>query len=384
MSVNYLQYIRSVRQNDTAFCDVRFLVSGADSKVRQIVFRNIVASAYDRGKTLFIVDNTRSGNAVQTEFDRYRVVNVLDGEVNLCKDLLEVSSLQNISRLRSLLTDLGFDDTRIMKIVTYLNFVRETQRRFGDFTVPTMDVLEQYGSVMLVERKLKQLVKTGGLSEENYRYLMGRYSEISGAAADFETFLVLLSPFLGNAQPAPSTAVHLPFGEFSSDKPMQKMLSELLISYIKQNVGTAAVLILDDGNGKDREFIPYILKNISVHSEVHMLSKDAFTLEEADRNVLMNTFPIRIYTRHDNMTSCGCIENLCGRIDVVQHSSSVAVDKRFRANSAWDMLFGTNRTETSVANAPTKEYRYRKEMINTMYDGTGIIDYAGDKVLFSF
>ena len=98
----------------------------------------------------------------------------------------------------------------------------------------------------------------------------------------------------------------------------------------------------------------------------------------------MNSFPARIYTRHDNMISCGKIESICGQIDVVKYSSTVTVDRRFKANTAWDMLLGTNRTKTSVANAPTKEYRFRKEIINTMYEGTGIIDYAGNKVLLSF
>ena len=384
MAVNYLQYIGSVQQGGVTFPNVRFLVSGVDSRARQIVGQNIVSSAYDRGKILFVVDNTQSYNAMQTGFGRYQVVNALNGEVSLCNDLLNVNSLKSISRLRSLLSDLGFDGTRAMKIVTYLNFVKETQRRLGDSTALTIDILEQYGSMMLVEWKLKQLVETGSLSEENYRYLMGRYSEVSGAAADFETFLILLSPFLGNTQPTPGMAVHLPVGEFASDKPMQEMLSKLLISYIKQNVSNATVLVLDDGNGEDRKFIIDILKNIPVNSEVHMLSNDAFTLGEADRSILMNVFPVRIYTRHENMTSCGRIECLCGQIDVVKHSSTVTIDKRFRANSAWDMLLGTNRTETSIANAPTKEYRFRKEIINTMYDGTGIIDYAGNKVMFSF
>ena len=384
MAVNYLQYIGSVQQGGVTFPNVRFLVSGVDSRVRQIVGQNIVASAYERGKTMFIVDNTQSYNAMQTGFGQYQVVNALNGEVSLCNDLLNVNSLKSISRLRSLLSDLGFDGTRAMKIVTYLNFVKETQHRLGDSTALTIDILEQYGSTMLVEWKLKQLVEKGSLSDENYRYLMGRYSEVSGAAADFETFLVLLSPFLGNTQPAPGMAVYLPVGEFASDKPMQEMLSKLLISYIKQNVSNATVLILDDGNGEDRKFIIDILKNIPISSEVHMLSNDAFTLGEADRSILMNVFPVRIYTRHENMTSCGRIECLCGQIDVVKHSSTVTIDKGFRANSAWAMLLGTNRTETSIANAPTKEYRFRKEIINTMYDGTGIIDYAGNKVMFSF
>lgn len=384
MAVNYLQYIGSVQQGGSVFPGIRFLVSGVDAKVRQIVGQNIVTSAYDRGLTLFIVDNTQSNYALQTSFGRYNIVNALNGEVRLFNDLLNVNSLKGISRLRSLLADLGFDGTRAMKIVTYLNFVKETQRRLGDSTVLTIDILEQYGSMMLVEWKLKQLVELGDLSEENYRYLMGRYSEVSGAAADFETFLVLLSPFMGDTQPTPNMAVHLPVGEFTSDKPMQEMLSKLLISYIKQNAYNSAILILDDGNGEDRRFIIDILKNIPVNAEIHMLSNDAFTFGEADRSILMNTFPVRIYTRHDNMTSCGKIESLCGQIDVVKHSSTITIDKRFKANSAWDMLLGTNRTETSIANAPTKEYRFRKEMINTMYDGTGIIDYAGNKVMFSF
>lgn len=384
MAVNYLQYIGSVQQGGTMFPNVRFLVSGVDARVRQIVGQNIVASAYDRDMTLFIVDNTQSNNAMQAGVGCYRVVNALNGEVGLCNDLLNVNSLQSISRLRSLLADLGFDGARSMKIVTYLNFVKETQRRLGESTALTTDILEQYGSMMLVEYKLKQLIEIGSLSEENYRYLMGRYSEVSGAAADFETFLILLAPFMGEMKPSSNMAVHLPIGEFASDKPMQEMLCKLLVSYIKQHTSNSVILILDDGNGEDRKFIIEILKNIPVNTEVHMLSNDAFTFGEADRSVIMNTFPVRIYTRHDNMTSCSRIESLCGQIDVVKHSSSVSIDRRWKSNSAWDILLGNNRTETAIANAPTKEYRFRKEVINTMYDGTSIIDYAGNKVLFSF
>jgi len=68
--------------------NVRFLVSGVDSKVRQIVGQNIVSSAYDRGKTMFVVDNTQSYNTMQTGFGRYQVVNALNGEVSLCNDWL--------------------------------------------------------------------------------------------------------------------------------------------------------------------------------------------------------------------------------------------------------------------------------------------------------
>lgn len=386
MAVNYLQYIESVQPNGThiPFPFLRFLVSGADADVHQIVGQNIISSAYGRGKTLFVVDNTQSNSDIHADFGRYHVINALNGDVSLCNDLLKVNTLKGISRLRSLLADLGFDGTRAMKIVAYINFVEETERHLGNTSDLTVDILEQYGSVTLVGWKLKQLVEKNILSKENYDYLQDRYSEVSSAAADFETFLVLLSPFLGNRKPLPDMAIHLPFGEFASDKPMQEMLSKLLISYIKQNSQQSAILILDDGNDEDRKFLIDILKNIPVNTEVHMLSIDAFTLGEADRSVLMNTFPVRIYTRHGNMTSCSKIESLCGQIDIVKHSSTVTVDKRLKANSAWDLLLGTNRTETSISNAPIKEYRFRKERINSLCSYTGIIDYAGNQVLFSF
>ena len=115
-----------------------------------------------------------------------------------------------------------------------------------------------------------------------------------------------------------------------------------------------------------------------------MISNDAFSLGEVDLGVLMNTFPVRIYTRHEDMASCGKIEKQCGQIDVVKRSSTVTVDKRIAANSAWDLLLGTNRTETEIRNAPVKEYRFRKETIQSLSGRTGIIDCGGNQVLFSF
>lgn len=382
MAMDYLQYI--AQQEGVTHPIKRYLVSGVDTRVRETIGHNIISSAYSRGMTLFIVNNIQNNVYALGGFGRYRLVNVLNGEVSLCEDLLNVNSLVGISRLRSLLSDLGFDCIRSMKIVTYLNFIKETESRLGNSATLTVDTLEQYGGVMLVERKLRQLVEIGKLSEDNFLYLMGRYTEVSAAAADFEAFLVLLVPFLGNIEPQPDMAVLLPVGEFSSDKPMQEMICKLLVSYVKKNADRSIILILDDGKGEDRKFIIDILKNIPVHAEAHMFSIDAFTLDEADQSILMNSFPVRIYTRHDNMLSCERIERHCGQIDVVKRSSSVSIDRRLKAYSAWDMLLGTNRTETTISNAPIKEYRFRKEMINSLYEGTGIIDCGGNKVLFSF
>ena len=107
-------------------------------------------------------------------------------------------------------------------------------------------------------------------------------------------------------------------------------------------------------------------------------------MQDKDLQILLNEFPVRIYTRHDNMNSCIKVESLCGQIDVVKNSSTVTVDKRLFAYSPWDHLFGTNRTETTIANAPIKQSKYQRELIQSMSPGTCIIDSAGEKSLFTF
>ena len=80
----------------------------------------------------------------------------------------------------------------------------------------------------LVEEKLRQLERKGALSAENVDYLMGRYSEISREAAEFETFLIMLEPFLEGKIPDLHTIIHLPFGSFDADAGMQKLISRLI------------------------------------------------------------------------------------------------------------------------------------------------------------
>lgn len=380
MTVNYLQYIEKFRPGgDLA---ARFLVSGTDPRVRQVVGENIVASAWSRGLPLFLVDNTQTGADLSAGLGRYRVLNALGGEVSLCSDILEVSTLKGISRLRALLADLGFDGTRAMKVVAYLNFARETERRLGNPGPLTVEVLEQYGGTMLVQWKISQLAESGVLDEANCQYLLGRYAEVSAAAADFENFLVLIAPFVGNTRPARDTAIHLPIGEFGTDEPMQRMLCKLLLSYIRQE-SRAVVLILDSGRG-ERHWLLDLLANLPADAEVHLLSQDIFSFEDADLGLIMGRFPVRVYTRHESMASCEKVERQCGEVNVVKHAFTVAVDRRFRANSAWDILMGTNRTETEITNAPTREPLYRKEYIQMLPSGTAIIDCGGSKTPFAF
>lgn len=381
--MNHLQYINSVYRHVTNNSSIRYLISGADLRVRQVFGKYITDSSYNDGKILFILDNTQNGSNF-TDFGDFNVSNPLNGDVDLCNDLFEVSSLREISRLRSLLSKLGFDDIKAMKVVNYLSFVKETERHLGNNGPLCAEKLEEYGGTSLVKWKLCQLKEDGMLSSENYEYLLARYSEVSSAAADFEMFLVMLAPFIGGThQPCAGTAIHLTIGEFISDRPMQDIMCGLMLSFIKKQPADCSVLIVDDGKC-DRDCIVDVLKNLPVATDVHMFTTDAFSLSNEDLRVLMSTFPVRIYSRHDSMDSCSKIEECCGSINVVKRTHTTTVDKRFRASTAFDMLLGTNRTESETHNAPVRQPRYRKEAINAFDIGTAIIDCGGTQVLFQF
>lgn len=381
--MNYLQYIHSVYQPAHADNDIRYLVSGVDFRVRQILGQYIVNLIYDSGKILFILDSTQSGSEL-TDFGSFKVMNPLNGDVNLCHDLLEVSSLKEISRFRNLLAELGFESTKAMKVVSYLSFVKETERRLGNNGLLSIETLEEYSGTTLVKWKLRRLIENGILSNENYEYLLSRYAEVSSAATDFEMFLVMLAPFLGGTcQPFGGTAVHLSVGEFAADRPMQEVLCKLMISFIKKQPTACSVLIVDDGKS-NRGCILDVLKTLPTVTDVHFFTTDAFSLSEGELSVLMSTFPVRIYSRHDSMSSCSKIESCCGHINVVKQSYTTTVDKRIRASTAFDMLLGTNRTEAEICNAPVREARYRKETINALCPGTAIIDCGGTQALFQF
>jgi len=381
--VNYLQYIASMQQDKSKHYPMNVLVSGQDVKVKTVVGNNIVSSAYDQKKTLLIIDNTQRDSPLKS-IGRYSVVNGLDGNVKLY-DAFDTSAFTSIIRLRTLLSDLGFEQKEIMKIFAYLQFVEETERRLGaPSTTPTIETLQQYGSVMLVNAKLTRLRDSGKISPMNYDYLQGYYSEISASAADFDKFLDLFQPFISGDKPAQNTALLFPFSELSQDKAVQKVISRMLISYVKNNIEPTSVLILDDARGGDREFIIDLVANLPATAEINMLSDNAFTFEETARNVLLCAFPLKIYTRHDSMASCAAISKQCGEISVAKTTTATTIDRRLSANSPWDLLFDTNKTETMTVGAPTDEARFKPDFINTLCQGSAIIDYAGNKMLFNF
>ena len=382
MAMNYLQYIRSVQPASGPACD--FLISGIDPLVRNAVGGQLVSGLFENRMPLFVVNNAHRSSLL-TDFGPYRVVSALSGEVSFCRELLDVDSLAlaSISRLRSFLAGLGFDGPRAMQVISYLRFVRETENRLGNTGLLTPQVLDEYGGSMLVRWKLDQLVSSGQITQESHQYLLGRYAEVSNAAADFDTFMVLLAPFMEGGPPTPDLAVNLPLGDFCDDRPMQDLLCSLLLAFLRQSPESCAVLILDDAAG-DRSSVLRLVQNLPAATPVHLISNDIFSLDEAGQSLLMNRFPCRIYSRHQSMSSCRAIEACCGTVDVIRQTTAVTVDRRLGSGSAWDLLLGTNRTETTSRNAPVRDPRFRKEFIQALPAGTGIVDCAGSQVLFSF
>lgn len=380
---NYLQYINMIQNTVTNNPRLQFLVSGVDPHVRDTVLSNIIAVGRQQNSRLFIVDNTRNGYDLSNTTQDYGIVSVTSGDISLCCDLLDTNSLQSISRFREILSVLGFNATQAMKINTYLNFVKETERHLDNRVPLTIEKLEEYSATILVEYKLKQLVVNGKISEETRQYLLARYSEVAAAAADFEHFLILLTPFIGGAEPRPDQIVLASLGAFANDDVMQNLICRLLISHIKNDPADTTVLILDDADD-DRDAIIDFLRLLPSAVDVHLFSKDIFSLADNGLSAVMNRFPIRIYSRHEDMESCLRIEKLCGEIDVVKKTTTVSRDRRLRANTPIDVLFNLNQVETEITNAPVREPKFRKEAIQSLPPGAGIVDFVGNKMIFLF
>lgn len=183
-------------------------------------------------------------------------------------------------------------------------------------------------------------------------------------------------------EPGPDRAVRVPLRRYGRDRGVVESMCKLVEEYLGQ-AGPATVVILDDGRG-DRSFLAPFLAALPGTAEAHLLSWDLFSLPEPELAPVLSAFPVRVYSRHESGASCARVAAQCGQLEVVKCSSSVTVDHRLGAASAWDLLLGTNRTTTQVRNAPVKEYRFRPEVVQSLGPGMGIIDCGGQHTLFQF
>lgn len=379
--MTYLEVINRADRKKPSARLPNILVSGTDERVRQVIAQDILSSVTARGLRLFLIDLTSADADFSAGIGSYPVQEVSTEGICFCPELLDTVSLDGISRLRGVLSALGMEDST-MKIVAFLDFVRQTERYLGNNTELTFDLLEQYGGPIPVGEKLSALVAGGVLTEQNKLYLLGRYAEVSAASAAFEEQFPILRYFFGGPEPAPGRAVRLPFGRYSEDPKLQNTMVRLLLYYLRRQP-EAAVWILDDGRSSF-DCAVELLSGLPPKTEAFMVSADAFRLPEKEVTLLMNTFAARVYSAHSAMSSCKAVSAAIGTYEAIEHTKAVCEDHRLRTSSVWDKLLDLNKTETKTQLAPIIKPMYKAEYIQGLPKGVAILDYVGSKSLLPF
>jgi len=408
--MDYLQFMdRMLRSNRMEYGQVRYLVTGADLVVRDYVFHDIVGRCRIQGKTLYVIDDTGGRDVVNRGILQdagYRLQNGLSGGLCLYSPF-HIRSVRGTSRLRRILGTLGYDERQKAKLLAYFHFLTHLETlascvdrnrtgkdvRAGGEGAKTgpeelsEEILCDYSSVYAVEERIQEIVDAGIIDEPERMHLLSKYAEVSSAAADFEDMLFVLMPFTQgksiHEDASPERALVFPTGELGEDETVRTVLLQLLRFGLEEgDFSRLAVLVFDKGYGQRQSLFTF-LSSLSAAMEVHVFSDDFFTLsDEAGIASMLNRFSARIYSRHLTMESCRRIEEACGEIDMVKNAKTITYDRRVFANKPWDILFGTNKTEAYVQEAPVREPRYRKEMICRFSPGSGIIDFMGHTTMF--
>ena len=115
--MNYLSYIEhTMRQTERA---VQFLVSG-ETQAHEVLLKEIIHRAYSENHTLLVIDDTRDSVGVveKLKSEGYRVINRLSGVVMY--NPFNITTLQDISKLRELLGTFQMTEKEKQKVVAYL------------------------------------------------------------------------------------------------------------------------------------------------------------------------------------------------------------------------------------------------------------------------
>lgn len=388
--MNYLTFANQISRYGPANMPLNYLVSGTDPSIRNVVLNDLFGRFAETGRQVIILDDTYDMmelNNLRTK--GFSLQNGLSGEFCLY-DPINLKSVKNMSRLRCLLQLMDYTEQKKQKLIAYINFISYLRKLSkDDHSAMSLEVLSEYSSAILVEEKLQELLFSGIIDQTRQMHLLGKYSEICSAAADFEDTLFLLAPFImGNKSLYDNENArcvkYFKISEMDSDHVLKNIAVKMIAYTIEDAPDNIAVVVFDKGKG-DRNYIMDFLSCVSASAaEIHMFSEDIFTLGNSDEiRSVSNCFSARIYTRHTAMDSCLAIEKEMGDIDVVKTSSAVTYDRRWKANKPLDILFGKNKTETYTTNAPCREPKFRKEMIAGMQQGCGIIEIAGNSSIFS-
>lgn len=364
-----------------------FLFSGCDEVFRDHILQHIIQTAARKKKALVILDNGDLLRLPALEAAGYRIINGLGGEFALC-DPFRVDTLQGMLRFRNLLGALGYSEVQKQALVQYLDFlsyVEGLDKPEGKSHI-TLELFGRYSTAAQTEDRLLQLRQQGIISGQQQIHLLSKYAELSADAADFEKVLYLLLLFVRGEPLALDTeglAVVYPLKALDEDS----VFCSLLTCLLSWGLGACsrdkvAVVILDRGSGS-RSYLTDFVGHLP-DVERHLLSEDIFTLcNGMALTSLKNQFAVKVYSRHRDMESCTAVEKSLGSVQVVKQSRAVQYDRRWRANSPWDVLLGNNRTDITTTNAPVWESRYPKEIIHSLNMGSAILETGGNITIVS-
>lgn len=365
-----------------------YLCSGSDMTITKKVLNDIFR--FCNGSAIVVDDSGVMKEEIYTylNYYNYHIYNAFSSNICLT-DILNINSIIEISGIRSVLAIAGFSETQRHKIVSYLAFIKQVEILNNNQGSLTLEVLSQYSTNMHVENRLQNLKALGIISYEEQIFLLSKYAELSASAADFEYMLSTIGSFITGSVmlfdilQSERNVLYIPLYLFGGDLNMKRVVIELLnLSLNKSNNGCRDIVIFDSGV-QDGEYLLDVLQNMQhLKKGVHVISQDIFTSDNRLQQIVFKNMNVKIFSKHNNMDSCKALEGLLGDIDVVKQTYSVDYPKQWKANSAFDILFGCNKTEHYAWNAPVREPKYRKECIHSFPIGIGIVEYKGNSSLF--
>ena len=355
----------------------RILVSGNDQLVQQRVMERILHRLFQSNSTVIVYDNTSIGIDLQGtgfsiqdglcgRFFHYDPFQAVDGD------------LKALSRLRQIVSVLNLSSGD--KLPIYFQLLQKMESlRTGIQTPLTLEAFQSYQAAFLFEERLDAL----SLSERERKLFRSIYYEVCQAAAEFGHAMLLLAPMTIGTEPLPSQNHSLllyRMDSFRGDPYLQRLVGLLLRFVLEDFTAPAAVVVLDDGC--EAAFpMAEMISCLPRSMELYYVTEDVFAAEESALRCLKGAFSAEIFSRHTSMESCQAIEKRFGTIPVRHSTYTVHYDRRWKANSPWDVFLGNNKSEDYGAAAPIEEPRYRKEDIMSFPAGTVLLKCGGDSMI---
>lgn len=387
--MNELPFLDSFYQMNQQTAARNYLVTGVDSIIREVFLDRFINDNKINRRITFILDDSDGTMYSQDSFLKNQVA-VKDGlsDGNCLYNIFPLNVKRRWLQLRKILDILGYSEDQKAKLIAYFDFVDTCESIGGNKTNGdiTMDSLGQYSSNIQVGMKISSLAARGIIDDFQKEYLISKYSEVCVAGADFEHRLLMIEPLISGESMHlhPDELILYKLSDYEGDSLMRRLIVSIVLSFMLEHKNEKfSAIVLDKGYGI-RECLVDFLRSFPVNVTILFISADVFTIcNREELNAIFNRFPFKVFSRHLSESSCKEIERECGEIDVRKTSYSVTYDRRWRANKPMDVLFGNNKQEVYSSGPAIREPRYRKELIATLNQGTGIAVYNGQTSLFS-